>query len=119
MSYKNQGSKWIRRSTRLAIYSRDDFACVYCGRGAENAGVELGLDHVRPRELGGSNKPRNLVTCCSACNEDKDTKPLRQFLAQLWFTHDVDPAELRAKVRRHTRRKLDRALGRRLAADGR
>ena len=73
MSYRNQGSNWIRRSTRLAIYDRDGFACVYCGAGAEHEGVELGLDHVKPRELGGGNAPSNLVTCCGHCNVDKDT----------------------------------------------
>jgi hypothetical protein len=115
MSYKNQGSNWIRRSTRLALYHRDGFACVYCGAGAENKDVELGVDHVRPRELGGSNKPSNLVTCCDACNVDKDTKPLKQWLAELFLTCDIDDAALWAKVRRHTRRKLNRVKGRELA----
>lgn len=59
-----QGSRWIQPSTRLAIYHRDGFACVYCGHGAEDGAV-LSLDHVLACELGGSNEPTNLVTSCS------------------------------------------------------
>lgn len=119
MSHNNQGSNWIRRSTRLAIYDRDGFSCVYCGAGAEQEGVALGLDHVNPRELGGSNKPRNLVTCCESCNVDKSTKPIKQWLAELFFTTDVEPAALRRKVKKHTARKLNRSKGRELAENER
>ena len=40
-----------RPEKRLAIYLRDDMACIYCGIGIEEAGT-LTLDHVRPHSQG-------------------------------------------------------------------
>ncbi len=85
MSHKNQGSNWIRREKRLAIYSRDGFCCLFCGRGAED-GVELTLDHVLPRELGGSNEASNLATACMDCNKRKGSQALPFFLMTLGRT---------------------------------
>lgn len=31
-----QGSKWLRRSTRMALYIRDGFACLWCSCGQED-----------------------------------------------------------------------------------
>lgn len=45
-----QGSKWIRRAKRLAIYERDWFRCVYCG---EADASKLTLDHLVASEAGG------------------------------------------------------------------
>lgn len=65
-------SKWIRRARRLAIYARDRMRCVWCTQpvGVEQLGLphDATLDHVRPRDDGGSNKTENLVTCCARCN---------------------------------------------------
>lgn len=98
-----QGSKWIRKTTRLAIYLRDGMACVYCGAGAEDA--DLTLDHVRPCALGGQNVARNLVTCCKLCNDAKGALSLT-----LWNPHP----DAVARVRRHVRRKLPREQARAL-----
>lgn len=76
MSNKN-GSHWIRPVKRLAIYIRDNFTCVYCGKNLKNAKPKLRtLDHVLPRELGGSNRADNLVTACKRCNDAKGIKNL-------------------------------------------
>lgn len=91
---RNQGSKWIRRSTRLAIYSRDGFCCAYCGATAET-GAALTLDHVQACELGGSNEPTNLVAAPDHARVVRGAPGPR---------------------RRQTARKIDRAEGRRLAA---
>ncbi len=99
------GSKWIRRPKRLAIYRRDDFRCVYCGADGLEAGFDLTLDHVTPRELGGTNEARNLVTACRSCNSAKRDLPLRKFLASL-IDEGVDTGEVRGRVRRQTRRVL-------------
>ena len=68
--------------TRLFVFSRDHFACVYCGRMAP--GVELVVDHDRPQGRGGgSSDLRNLYTACRVCAEDKGTRTsqeYRQFL---------------------------------------
>ena len=48
--------RWIRLEPRLAIYLRDDLTCAWCGQSARD-GVELTLDHCKPRNKGGDNKP--------------------------------------------------------------
>lgn len=49
------------------IFRRDNHTCQYCGRND----VELTLDHVIPRHLGGSHTWENLVTACRGCNHVK------------------------------------------------
>ena len=49
------------------VFRRDNHTCQYCGRND----VELTLDHVVPRHLGGSHTWENLVTACRACNHLK------------------------------------------------
>jgi 5-methylcytosine-specific restriction endonuclease McrA len=63
---------------RTAIFTRDEFRCVYCG---EQFGVdELTLDHVQPRVRGGDRSEGNLVTACRACNTLKGQQRLSAFL---------------------------------------
>lgn len=111
---RNQGSKWIRPATRLAIYSRDGFCCAYCGATAE-AGATLTLDHLTACELGGSNAPENLITACLSCNSSKQHRTIREWFAAL-RDRGIDTTQIAARIRRQTARKLDRAEGRRLAA---
>lgn len=112
-----QGSNWIHRATRLAIYDRDGCACVYCGRKVRsgrgtNGSRAAHLDHVLPVALGGSNAPSNLVTACKGCNDRKGASPVKVFVATL-------PAGCAARVRAAVATELDRAEGRRLAKLGR
>ena len=73
---KGRSSSWIRRSTRLAIYARDGFDCVYCRAVCPPPynGLGLTLDHVIPRARGGTHDPTNLVTACLRCNSKKQHK---------------------------------------------
>jgi 5-methylcytosine-specific restriction endonuclease McrA len=112
---RGQGMNWCRLSTRMAIYSRDGFACVYCGSGAELDGRGLTLDHVTAVELGGDNSPENLVSACLSCNSAKKDLPTRAWFARL-RDRGVDTAKVGARVRRLTARKLDRSEGIRLSA---
>ena len=74
------GSKWIRPEKRLAIYIRDNFHCVYCGKDLRNVKAKLRtLDHVVAVAHGGVNTQHNLVTCCKRCNESKGNKTLREW----------------------------------------
>lgn len=104
-----QGSNWIRRSTRMAIYHRDNFCCVYCD--AKGDVGKLELDHVMPRSLGGSNAATNLVTCCKKCNQKKGEQALKIFLASL----GKRGLKLAHAIKHATASELDRAEGRRLA----
>lgn len=79
MSHRyRHGMNWIRQEKRLALYMRDNFACVYCGLGIEELDVPLSLDHVIHR---GGNDPSNLVTACYNCNSVKKNLKLEKFLS--------------------------------------
>lgn len=105
------GSKWIRRSTRWAIYERDSFRCAYCGK----VGGKLSLDHVHPVEAGGAKgDPANLVTCCYSCNSAKQGKPKRAWFARL-RERGIDTDAVRRELARRIARPIDRAVGRFLA----
>lgn len=68
--------------TRLAIFVRDEGACVYCGA-AYQAGAKLTVDHVVSRKRGGGDEVTNLVTACVVCNHDKAHFSLRAYLVEL------------------------------------
>lgn len=50
---------------RKTVFLRDDHACQYCGRQAEN------LDHVVPKSQGGLHTWENVVAACRRCNSKK------------------------------------------------
>lgn len=60
----------VLRSSRQAIFARDNHTCQYCGA----RGVPLTLDHVIPREGGGLEGWTNLVCCCTRCNNKKGNR---------------------------------------------
>lgn len=109
-----QGSKWCAPATRMALYHRDGFCCVYCGKGADE-GAALSLDHILACELGGTNEATNLVTACVSCNSAKSDLTTRAWFAAL-REKGVSTETLGARIRRQTARPLDRAEGRRLLA---
>lgn len=52
------------------ILERDGYRCVICGRGVKD-GVELHVDHIKPRHLGGKSEIENGQTLCAPCNFKK------------------------------------------------
>ena len=54
--------------TRRAVFARDEWACQYCGKAAEN------LDHVMPRSRGGPHTWENVVAACRRCNSRKENR---------------------------------------------
>lgn len=54
------------------ILERDGYKCVICGRGY-NEGVELHVDHVKPKYLGGKSTIENGQTLCAQHNFIKKT----------------------------------------------
>lgn len=101
---KNNGSKWIRPEKRQAIYADDSRTCQYCGHIVPVDSDEfLTLDHVVPRELGGSNKATNLVTACLSCNSSKRALPVAKFIAYL-EAKGVDASDIARNVSNSRRR---------------
>ena len=95
MTNKN-GMNWIRPEKRLALYLRDGMACCYCGVGVET-GIQLTLDHLQPREHGGSNAPTNLITACVHCNSARGQRSWKKFAERAGgrrYTHAIRRIEL-------------------------
>jgi len=49
------------------IFRKDNYQCVVCGRGRKD-GIELCADHIKPKDLGGSNTVENGQTLCTEHN---------------------------------------------------
>jgi hypothetical protein len=79
------GSKWIRPEKRKRIYQRDEWHCLWCGcdLGPDSCGLPT-LDHLIPREQGGSNRAENLITSCGICNSQRKNLSVFQFARKLW-----------------------------------
>lgn len=67
----------IPASVRVAVFGRDDCACVYCG--AED---DLTIDHMTPQSRGGGDEMENLATACRACNASKRDLTSDEFIAR-------------------------------------
>ena len=59
----------ITAELRRAVFSADDYECVYCSSRAL-----LEVDHIFPHSLGGTNDFENLITSCSVCNRKKKNR---------------------------------------------
>jgi 5-methylcytosine-specific restriction endonuclease McrA len=89
--------RWIRVEKRLAVYLRDAFTCLYCGKDLHGADPrDVNLDHVVSRVDGGSNHESNIVTACRNCNCSRQDKPVTRF---------ASPEALK-QIRRNTKRDL-------------
>lgn len=64
----------VVKLTRREIFRRDGFTCQYCGKHT----LELTVDHVSPRHLGGTHTWVNVVAACSACNHRKGGRTLEE-----------------------------------------
>lgn len=54
--------------------------CFYCG---DFFGLQMTIDHVSPRSLGGNHEKENLVAACKPCNEAKNNRPAE------WLRHSI------------------------------
>lgn len=110
--------KWIRHSTRWAIYCRDrnphtrKFRCLWCNREKWHptrnpSGIRLSLDHLKPVSQGGSNHPSNLITACCACNARR-----RSCDWEAWCDSSQYDARVYERITRALARPLNRKLGR-------
>lgn len=52
---------------KAEILKRDDYKCVMCGRGKKE-GVDLHVDHIKPRDVGGKATVENGQTLCAQHN---------------------------------------------------
>ena len=91
------GSKWIRRDKRLAIYLRDSFVCAYCARDLAGAApAEVTLDHLVPGH--DDHRATNLVTACRSCNSSRQDTSLTAWVGA------ARARQVRAMARRSVKR---------------
>ena len=112
--HNTNGSNWIRKSTRNAIYARDGFRCAYCQRAVKTTGrpfERATLDHVDPAVQGSA--PSAVVTACRGCNTLKGLMSLTAFAS---YCADMGRAFDAARIVVQLAKPIDRAEGRRLAA---
>ena len=73
-----------KRLWRRDIKEKWHYKCAYCGDGNN-----LTIDHVVPRCKGGTDFTKNVVCCCSDCNQRKGHEPWEQwFLNQEFFSEE-------------------------------
>lgn len=111
----NQGQNWIMPAKRLAIYNRDGFACCYCGRGVEEEGVVLTLDHLEPYSKGGALvDATNLMTACRSCNSSRGDQPFTRFVWDNAAKWGREANCVLSYIRRHRAMPLDTKTSRQL-----
>lgn len=67
ISVKQRNLEDFTPTLKKAIFERDNYRCVVCGRGPED-GVELHVDHIKPKDFGGKATFENGQTLCSQHN---------------------------------------------------
>ncbi len=76
-------------SQKQQILKRDNFRCVVCGR-CEKDGVELQVDHIKPKDQGGKATIDNGETLCAQHNFQKknykQTESGKRFFIRLYVT---------------------------------
>ena len=58
--------------SNLALFARDNFSCMYCGRKHERD--MLTRDHILPMSRGGTDDWENVVAACRRCNQFKSNR---------------------------------------------
>ena len=68
--------KALSRKIRFEVFKRDRFACIYCGKKAPEALLEV--DHILALSNGGTDEITNLVSACDDCNRGKAARLLEE-----------------------------------------
>jgi|SRR5690606_14990769 len=62
--------------TNTALFARDNYQCLYCGRYFPRN--QLSRDHVHPLSRGGRDNWKNVVAACKRCNQHKGNRLLSE-----------------------------------------
>jgi 5-methylcytosine-specific restriction endonuclease McrA len=62
----------VVKLTRREVFRRDNYTCQYCGKHT----INLTIDHIIPRHMGGRHIWTNVVAACSSCNHHKGGRTL-------------------------------------------
>src|SRR3989338_10194902 len=76
--------KKLPEKMRINVLKRDDYRCLWCGRGRVD-GVNLDVDHIIAEAWGGMTTEDNLGTLCSHCNRAKGSDYFGSYLLSTLF----------------------------------
>lgn len=78
--------------TNRALFERDNFQCLYCGKSFSSA--QLTRDHILPSSRGGRDAWENVVAACRRCNQHKGNRTLDEAgLELIALPYRPNPAE--------------------------
>lgn len=72
MHKKVHADRYRIRFSRINVFMRDGFRCMYCGQQHPSDG--LTFDHVVPRSQGGRTEWENILSACEQCNTQKGNR---------------------------------------------
>lgn len=85
--FKTRELDYFTSAVKEAIFKRDDYKCVICGRGRKE-GFEIHADHIKPKDFGGKATLENGQTLCSQHNflkkNFKQTETGKRFFIRLY-----------------------------------
>ena len=76
--HRRRSGALISGTVRYEVLKRAAYRCELCGIGSDLKGLEV--DHILPRNLGGTDDPENLQALCYSCNamkRDRDSTDFR------------------------------------------
>ena len=76
-SHRKKSTGYISGTKRYEVLKRAHFRCELCGVSADIKALEV--DHIDPRNLGGSDDPSNLQALCYSCNATKRDRDSADF----------------------------------------
>ncbi|WP_018274538.1 HNH endonuclease [Teredinibacter turnerae] len=83
--------------TNPALFARDNYQCMYCGKTFPYDA--LSRDHVHPSSRGGKDRWENVVAACKRCNQHKGDSLLEEtHLELLALPYRPNPAEYLALI---------------------
>ena len=88
-SHRRKSTGYVSGTLRYEILKRAHYRCELCGVSAEHKALEV--DHIVPRNHGGSDEPHNLQALCYSCNamkQDRDDTDFRGMAGSYQDRHD-------------------------------
>lgn len=82
--------KHISMTKRLAIVSKYNDTCVYCGRENLSRDGVVNIDHITPLDRGGEDCFDNYQLTCKSCNSSKGNRTHEEFLEYLRRREEVE-----------------------------
>lgn len=106
---KPRCEKKLSPALRYAVFLRDNFTCLYCGKPATGRDT-LTIDHVTPVAAGGNDDPSNLASCCPNCNSLKRDMSKAGYALYLRERGD-DTRPMMRRLNRQAKKPIDLAAG--------